>query len=160
MSALHTPTPTFLLLTLLLLFSPTLASECTDKKKAPLNLVLPIRYKKFRIYAKPSKPSKDFHLQKKDGNTFTASGQIGVFKIDRTKYKITQAAIKSPSEHSIMGNSFDLEIQFFGKAIKKNLKMGQTKTAVLIILGAQGSANSLLSKIGFGRGKYKQPSPG
>jgi carbonic anhydrase len=150
MSVPYTPLPTFILLTLLLLLTPAFSSECPEKDKAPLNLVLPIRFKKFRIYAKPPKTSQNYNLTKKDGNTFTATGEIGTFKIGRTIYKITQAAIKSPSEHSIMGNAFDAEIQFFASAIKNKVKKGQTESAVLIVLGAQGTANKLLEKIGFG----------
>lgn len=125
------------------------SQSCPFERKSPIDLKLPIQQKEFIVTTETSAESENFSLKKIDENAFLAEGDIGTFSKGDIKYTIEEALIKSPSEHSIMGKFFEVEIQFFGKTDQTIENPDDNQTSVLIILAALGEPNENLSKIGF-----------
>jgi carbonic anhydrase len=102
----------FLLVTLLLAAQVSnMKIRCNPRKiKSPINLDMPLPFEKFEPSLHFVKPDKPITFERLSPNTFEMVGDFGFIHFNGNTREVKQVLFKSPSEHTVQGVQFPMEM--------------------------------------------------
>ena len=152
-------TAILLALATLLLVNPSLQLrlQCDPKDMiSPINLEMPLPYEKFSPMMHFTKPDEALDIKKISPNVYKLEGDFGMINFLGKTHQIKEVYFKSPSEHTVSGVSFAMEMQIHAP--------GTPSAPGLVISNLfekqASKVNSELMMMGFGSGKLRHTKTG
>ena len=124
-----------------------------EKLKSPINLQPPITYEDFKISYNVLALD-NVRITKGSSGLYEILSDFGILKLNLQYFSLYKITFVSPSETSLNGQNFPLEMQIQGSD-KHNKKL-----VVSILFEQDKVANSYLLKMGIGQGIIKNLSDG
>lgn len=125
--------------------------QCNPKKiMSPINLEMPLPYEKFSPMIHFVLPDNSLALQKVAPNVFRIKANFGYVHFLGVTRQIEEVYFKSPSEHTVQGVKFGMEMQIYVPGDDKEPGIMVSK-----LFQTGDEDNSDLHMLGFGSGKLK-----
>lgn len=126
-----------------------------QKLKGPINLNMPLPFEKFRPNLNFVKPDSPIRVVKISPDTYELKGKFGFIEFLGNTREVRKVFIKSPSEHTVEGVQFAMEMQLYASGDKTDAGI------VISKLFEKSSEENLDAKmLGFGSGKLKKLKKG
>lgn len=126
--------------------------RCNSKKiKSPINLGMPLPFEKFEPNINFVKPDHAISLVKISPGTFELQGKFGFIEFLGNTREVHKVLFKSPSEHTVEGVQFAMEMQVYAAGDKTNSGIVISK-----LFEKSREINQDAKMLGFGSGKLKK----
>ena len=123
--------------------------------RSPINLDMPLPFEKFEPMLHFVKPDHSLTMKKLTSDTYLLEGNFGFVSFLGNTRKVKKVYFKSPSEHSVSGVRFAMEMQIYAPGDKKNSGIVISK-----LFEKSRNKNGELNMLGFGSGKLRSTSVG
>lgn len=125
--------------------------QCDQSKiMSPINLEMPLPYEKFSPSIRFVLPDGNLQMEKIEPNVFKMQGNFGYIQFLEKTREIKEVYFKSPSEHTVQGVKFGMEMQIYAPGDNNDSGVILSK-----LFQAGDRNNDDLKMLGFGSGKLK-----